>query len=86
MSLPITNDFNEAMEKGLWLDMRSLYNLSEEQYTEYLKATFDVDHHDDLRLQRGNDGGPGIATTLEQLNMIISYFEYLREKMISKDK
>lgn len=84
MSLPITNDFNKAMAEYIWLDMQALYDLSEEEYKEYIKSTFFVDHHDDLRLQRGKDGAPGLATTLEQLNVLISYLEFSREKMVSK--
>jgi hypothetical protein len=44
-----------------------MYDLSEEQYKDFIKSTFHVDHHDVLRLGRGSDGAPPLATTLEQL-------------------
>ena len=82
--MTITDDFEKAMKDYTWIDIQTMYDLSEEQYKEFIKWTFDVDHHDVLRLQRGSDGAPPLATTLEQLDMMISYLEYLRGKMVSK--
>lgn len=78
------DSFEEAMENYTWIDIPTMSDLSDEQYKEFIKQTFMVDHHDVLRLQRGSDGSPPLATTLEQLNMAISYLEFLREKMVSK--
>jgi hypothetical protein len=82
--MKITSDFDTAMRGDDWLDGRTMYDLSDEQYREYIKATLDVDHHDVFRLMRGSDGGPSLATTLEQMNMLISYLQYLQEKMVRK--
>ena len=82
--MKITDDFDKAMEDYSWIDIPTMYDLSEEQYKNYIKWTFDVDHHDVLRLQRGSDGAPPLATTLEQLDMMISYLEYLRDEMVPK--
>lgn len=83
--MKVTDDFNKAMEEYIWIDIQTMYHLSEEQYGDYIKWTFDVDHHDVLRLQRGDEPAP-LATTLEQLELLIDYLEDIREKMVSKNE
>lgn len=75
----------KAMKDYTWIDIPTMHDLSEEQYSNFIKQTFGVDHHDVLRLYRGSDEAPPLATTLEQLDLIISYLDYLREKMIPKN-
>ncbi len=82
--MAIIDDFDKAMKDYTWIDIQTMYDLSEEQYKDFIRWTFDVDHHDILRLQRGSDGAPPLATTLEQLDMMISSLEHLREKMVPK--
>lgn len=85
MSLKITNDFDKAMKEYIWLDAVTLNELSAEQYKEFLRYTFDLDHHKHLRLYRGNDEDdgltPGLVTNSEQMDFLISYLSYLRTKM-----
>jgi len=75
--------FESAMKDYTWIDIPTMYDLSEEQYSKFIKQTFDIDHHDVLRLQRGGDAAP-LATTLEQLDLLISYLSYLRTRMVPK--
>ncbi len=80
------DDFDTAMKDYTWIDIPTMYDLSETQYKDFIRWTFEVDHHDVLRLQRGSDGAPPLATTLEQLDVMISYLESLRERMVSKSE
>lgn len=85
MSSKITDDFDRAMKEHIWLDGITLSQLSTEQYKEFLKYTFDLDHNENLRLCRGNDQEdgltPGFVTNIEQMDLLISYLSYLRTKM-----
>ncbi len=83
MTTNLTNNFDEAMKKHIWLDGVALNQLSTEDYKKYLTYTLKLDHHEDLRLYRGGDGdlAPGIVASVEQMDVLISYLEHLRAKM-----
>ena len=85
MNSKITGDFDKAMKEHIWLDQITLSQLSIEQYKEYLNHTLDLDHRENLRLYRGSsqstDLVPGFVTSIEQMDLLISYLNYLRTKM-----
>jgi hypothetical protein len=64
------DDFKKAMKDYTWIDTPTMYDLSEEQYKDFIKSTFHVDHHDVLRLGRGSDGAPPLVSLSKALKLM----------------
>jgi hypothetical protein len=60
------------------VDIRTMHEMSHEEYRSYLDEMFYVDHHDVLRSLHA---GYPIAATISQLRNLISYLEELESKI-----
>lgn len=65
------------------MDIPSMSALSDDEYRNIIDGEmFWVDHHDILKVETS---GQPIATSIEQLNILIEELEKMKTRMVSKD-
>ena len=74
----------ESYIKVITMDIPSMLELSDDEYRNIIDGEmFLVDHHEILRLETT---GQPIATSIEQLNILIEELEKMKVRMASRDR